>query len=163
MPRIPRISGAGRFRAVVEAGRSLAELHIGYEDVEKYQLVERHTGLRLEQNDQELYRVAKMKYAGKPGQWDKGCIIYNGHITIEGIPEEVHRYMLGARSALDWILERYQVKVDKASGIVNDPNDWAVEHEQPRYIIDLIGRIVTVSLETMRIVDSLPSLGIDSK
>jgi predicted helicase len=69
--------------------------------------------------------------------------------------------MLGARSALDWILERYQVKTDYASGIVNDPNDWSREHGQPRYIIDLIGCIVTVSLETNRIVDSLPSLGLD--
>lgn len=69
--------------------------------------------------------------------------------------------MLGARSALDWILERYQVKTDKASGIVNDPNDWSREHSQPRYIIDLIGRIVTVSLETNRIVDTLPGLSLD--
>lgn len=68
--------------------------------------------------------------------------------------------MLGSRSALDWIIERYQIKTDKASGIVNDPNDWSREHEQPRYIIDLIGRITTVSLETMKIVDNLPELGL---
>lgn len=66
---------------------------------------------------------------------------------------------LQAAAALDWIVERYQIKTDKASGIVNDPNDWSREHEEPRYIIDLIGRIVTVSLETNRIVDLLPSLG----
>lgn len=68
--------------------------------------------------------------------------------------------MLGARSAVDWIVERYQVKTDKSSGIVNDPNDWSREHEQPRYIIDLIGRIVTVSLETNRIVDGLPGMDV---
>lgn len=102
-----------------------------------------------------------MRYAGKAGAWDKTQIVYNSHISLDGIPEDAQRYMLGARSALDWILERYQVKTDKASGIVNDPNDWSREHGQPRYIIDLIGRIVTVSLETNRIVDSLPGLGLD--
>lgn len=68
--------------------------------------------------------------------------------------------MLGSRSAVEWIIERYQVKTDKASGIVNDPNDWSREVEDPRYIIDLLARIVTVSLETMQIVDSLPPLAI---
>lgn len=100
-----------------------------------------------------------MKYGGKPGAWDKTRIRYNGFIDIEGIPEDAQRYMLGSRSALDWIVERYQIKTDKASGIVNDPNDWSREHEQPRYIIDLIGRIVTVSVRTMQIVDGLPGLG----
>ncbi|MFF2244267.1 type ISP restriction/modification enzyme [Arthrobacter sp. NPDC058130] len=69
--------------------------------------------------------------------------------------------MLGSRSALDWILERYQVKTDKASGIMNDPDDWSREHEQPRYIVDLISHIVALSLATNRIVDSLPALGLD--
>ncbi|MDR1266172.1 MAG: hypothetical protein LBK42_11600, partial [Propionibacteriaceae bacterium] len=67
-------------------------------------------------------------------------------------------YLLGPRSALDWIIERYQVKTDKASGIVNDPNDWSREHNQPRYILDLLTRIVTVSMRTVEIVDSLPRL-----
>jgi predicted helicase len=101
-----------------------------------------------------------MKYAGKAGAWDKTRIIYNSQITLEGIPEEAQRYMLGSRSAIDWIIERYQVKTDKASGIVNDPNDWSREQGQPRFIIDLIGRIVTLSLETNRIVDALPELGL---
>jgi predicted helicase len=100
-----------------------------------------------------------MKYGGKAGSRDKTRIIYNAHLTLDGIPAEAHEYMLGSRSALDWILERYQVKTDKASGIVNDPNDWSREHQQPRYIIDLIGRIVTVSLETNRIIENLPGLG----
>ena len=68
--------------------------------------------------------------------------------------------MLGSRSGLDWIIERYQVKTDKASGIFNDPNDWSLEHGQPRYIIDLIGRITTLSVETLRIIDGLPELGL---
>jgi predicted helicase len=154
LPRIPQVPGADRFRAFVEAGKALSDLHIGYESLEPYALNEVASGLSVEQDDYARYAVTKMKYAGKAGAWDKTRIIYNSQITLEGIPEEAQRYMLGSRSAVDWILERYQVKTDKASGIVNDPNDWAREHDQPRYIIDLIGRIVTLSLETNKIVET---------
>lgn len=158
LPRVPLVTGADTFRALVEAGRALSDLHIGYESVEPYALHEVASGLSVDQDEYARYAVKKMKYAGKAGAWDKTRIVYNSQITLEGIPEEAQRYMLGSRSALDWILERYQVKTDKASGIINDPNDWAREHRQPRYIIDLIGRIVAVSLETNRIVDALPDL-----
>jgi predicted helicase len=100
-----------------------------------------------------------MKYAGKAGAWDKTRIICNSHLTLEGMPKEAQRYMIGSRSAVDWIIERYQIKIDKPSGIANDPNDWSRERGQPRYGIDLIGRIVTLSLETNRIVDGLPEFG----
>ena len=80
------------------------------------------------------------------------------NLTLRGIPDEAHEYMLGARSGLDWIIDRYRVKTDKASGIVNDPNDWAAEHEDPRYIVNLIKRVTTVSVETMGIVAGLPEL-----
>jgi len=79
---------------------------------------------------------------------------------LRGVPEEAYRYMLGSRSAIEWIMERYQVKVDEASGIRNDPNDWSREVVNPRYIIDLLARIITVSLETVTIVDALPPLDI---
>ncbi|MDQ1053066.1 putative helicase [Arthrobacter sp. SORGH_AS 212] len=161
LPRIPLVSGNERFRAVLEAGKALSDLHIGYESLEPYALNEVATRLVAEHDDYARYAVTKMKYAGKAGAWDKTQIIYNSHITLEGIPAEAHRYMLGSRSALDWILERYQVKTDKASGIANDPNDWSREHEQPRYIIDLIGRVVALSLETNRVVDSLPDLDLN--
>lgn len=106
----------------------------------------------------DLYRVKKMRYGGEGREKDKSVIVVNDHITLHGIPDEAHEYMLGSRSALDWVLDRYQVKTDKASGIVNDPNDWAVEHEDPRYIVDLIKRVTTVSVETMRIVKDLPPI-----
>jgi predicted helicase len=102
-----------------------------------------------------------MKYGGKSGAWDKTRIQYNAYVELQDVPEDAQRYMLGSRSAVDWILERYQVKTDKASGIVNDPNDWTREHGHPRYIIDLLGRIVTVSIETMNIVDGLPHMAIE--
>jgi predicted helicase len=102
--------------------------------------------------------TAEQKQAGLRD--DRSTIVHNDHITLRGVPEEAYRYLLGSRSAIAWIMERYQVKVDKASKIRNDPNDWAREVGNPRYIIDLLARIVTVSLETMTIVDALPPLDV---
>jgi hypothetical protein len=85
-------------------------------------------------------------------------IQYNDRITLRCVPEEAYRYTLGSRSAIEWIIDRYWVKTDKASGIVNHPDDWSREVGDPRYIVDLLARIVTVCLETIRLVDSLPRL-----
>jgi len=114
-----------------------------------------------------FFRVEKMRF-GKPTaaqkaageNKDRSTIVYNDRITLTGIPEAAYRYMLGSRSAVEWIIDRYQVKTDKDSGIVNDPNDWSREVKDPRYIIDLLAKIVTVSLETMQQVDTLPLLAI---
>ncbi len=89
---------------------------------------------------------------------DRSRLRYNDHLTLSGIPPEAHEYVLGTRSGIDWIIDRYYIKTDKASGIVNDVNDWGLERGEPRYILDLIKRIVTVSVETMRIVRGLPEL-----
>ncbi|MGM1029893.1 MAG: type ISP restriction/modification enzyme [Actinomycetota bacterium] len=158
LPRIPMVADRERFEEFADAGRKLSELHIGYEDVEPYPVVET-IALSAPSDPYERFKVSKMKYGGKPGAWDKTRIRYNDSIDISGIPDEAQRYMLGSRSALDWVVERYQVKTDVASGITNDPNDWSREHNEPRYIIDLIGRITSVSIETMKIVDALPTLG----
>jgi predicted helicase len=91
---------------------------------------------------------------------DRSAIVYNSRITLNGIPENAYNYMLGSRSAIEWMIERYQVKTDKSSHILNDPNDWSREVNDPRYIIDLLARIVTVSIETVKLVDSLPALDI---
>lgn len=140
-----------------QAGKELLGLHLGYEIVEPYPLVETTT---FQTGDNQMYRVAKMRF-GKIGRGeDRSAIIYNSHVTLSGIPEEAHDYTLASRSAIGWIMERYQVKTDKVSGIVNDPNDWCDEVGDPRYIIDLVKRIVTVSVETVRIVNSLPPLEI---
>lgn len=89
---------------------------------------------------------------------DRSSIIYNEHITLSGIPQEAYEYMLGSRSAIEWIMERYQVKTDKPSGIVNDPNDWCAEVGNPRYIVDLLRKVITVSVETNRLISDLPKL-----
>lgn len=157
LPRIPLVATVEDFHSFRDAGRELATLHIGYEAVEPYPLQETAPmGL----DEWELYRVTKMRYAGKGTAKDKSTVVYNPHVTLTGIPDEAHRYLLGSRTALEWVMERYQVKTDKPSGIVNDPNDWAHEVGDPRYIIDLVKRVVTVSVETMRIVDGLPLLEI---
>ena len=161
LPRIPKVDTRETFEAFATAGRELMELHIGYEQVEPWpdlQIV----GNEPHGDPYEWFRVTKMAY-GKHREngklvADKSVVAYDPHITVTGIPLEAQEYMLGARSALDWILERYQVKTDKPSGITNDPNDWSREHNQPRYILDLLTRIVTVSIRTVEIVASLPSL-----
>lgn len=150
LPRVPLVQD---FQTFSDAGRELAGLHLGYESVEPYPV-------SVERAPNASYRVEKMRYAKTGRVADKSTIIYNSGITVSGIPVEAHEYMLGSRSAIDWIIERYQVKTDKASGIVNDPNDWAEEQGNPRYILDLLARIVTVSVETVKIVKSLPPLEI---
>ncbi|MFD5443709.1 MULTISPECIES: DEAD/DEAH box helicase [Streptomyces] len=154
LPRIPKVRD---FRGFADAGRALADLHIGYESQEPYNGIVEQTSGSADTPPSELFRVTKMKILKKGGEADRSTIIYNVRVTLSNIPEEAYRYQLGARSAIEWIIDRYQVKVDKASGIVNDPNDWS---DDPRYIVDLLRRIVTLSLETMKIVDSLPELDI---
>ena len=89
---------------------------------------------------------------------DKSTIVYNSRITISNIPEKAYEYVVNGKSAIEWIMERYQVKTDKKSGITNDPNDWSLEHEKPRYILDLLLSIINVSVQTVDIVNSLPKL-----
>jgi len=99
-----------------------------------------------------------MTFAKRDRQVDKTAIIYNSHLTLGGIPPEAYDYVVNGKPALEWIMERYQVTIDKDSGIKNDPNDWCREHDNPRYIVDLLKRVTRVSLETMKIVRSLPPL-----
>ena len=104
------------------------------------------------------FLVQKMTFGRKDKQVDKTTIVYNSHLTFMGIPLEAYEYVVNGKSAIEWIMERYEVKRDKDSGIANDPNDWAKEHQKPRYILDLLKSVITVSIETMKIVNSLPPL-----
>jgi predicted helicase len=99
-----------------------------------------------------------MTFGRKDKQVDKTKIIYNSHLTLRGVPPDAYDYVVNGNFAIEWIIERYQITRDKDSCIANDPNDWAREHGQPRYIVDLLKRIVTVILEAMKIVKSLPPL-----
>ncbi|WP_062980647.1 DEAD/DEAH box helicase [Nocardia anaemiae] len=160
LPHIPTPKTRERFEQLATAGRALSNLHVDYEKVAPYDLdVQLKPGANAE--DPATWRVLKMKWGktkdpetGKNVD-DRTTIIYNPKITIAGIPADAERYMLGPRSALAWIIDRYQVKSDPASGIINDPNDWCDEHDSPTYIVDLIRRVTHVAVETMKIVDSL--------
>ena len=163
LPRIPRVRTAADFRHFSQAGRDLAALHLNYETVDKYPLTIEAKG-KLTDAD---YRVEKMKFAkakdpatGKSIN-DRSTVVYNGKITLTGIPEAAWDYVVNGKAALDWVMERQAVRVDKASGIVNDANDWATETMgNPRYPLELFQRVVTVSMETQKIVASLPPLDI---
>lgn len=156
LPRIPELQDPADFLAFSTAGQELAHLHRDYEEIDKYPLAITCPA------DADL-RVTKMRYGGKAGAWDKSTVIVNEQITVTGIPPEAQEYMLGSRSALDWVIERYQVKTDKASGIVNDPNNWGTEHDEPEYILDLLRRVTTVSVETVQSVKGLPPLRLRAK
>lgn len=150
LPRIPQVKS---FVEYARIGRALADLHVDYESVEQYPLGE-ETAIDVPDDPYELYRIEKLAWISRK---DHSGIRYNSHLTITGIPEEESGYRVGGRSPLEWIIDRYQVKVDKASGIVNDPNAWLREHENPRYVVDLIRSLVTVSLETQRLIAELPA------
>jgi predicted helicase len=163
LPRIPRVRKAEDFWHFSKAGRALAALHLNYETVEKYPLAIQAKGPLTDAD----YRVEKMKFAKKKDPEtgksvnDRSTVIYNTKITMTGIPEAAWDYVVNGKAALDWVMERQAVRVDKASGIVNDANDWAIETMgNPKYPLELFQRIITVSLETQKIVNALPPLDI---
>lgn len=150
MPRVPYVRD---FESFSKAGRELADLHLNYETVEPYKDVK--VEIKETTNKESLFKVNKMRFGKTKGKTDKSIIRYNDYITVSNIPLRAYDYVVNGRSAIEWIIDQYQVKVDKASGIKNDPNDYS---ENPRYILDLLKRIITVSLETLDIVESLPTL-----
>ena len=175
LPHIPLVAGREDFVAFTTAGRGLADLHLDYETVEPMPLSLVVDGENVPWDLREtispsLLHVDKMRYARvrRDGrlQEDKTSIVYNEHVTISGIPVQAQDYLLGSRSGMDWLLDRYRVSTHKASGIVNDPNDWMAEGAgggptapaQPRYLLDLIARVTTVSVRTQGIVEDLPAL-----
>lgn len=162
LPRIPLVEDPCPF---IEAGHKLSELHLGYESADRYPL----TGLDIEPDGNDPYdffAVQKITFARNRNaetnklEADRSTVAFNPRITLSGIPENAYRYVLGPRSAIEWVMDRYQVKTDSASGIVKNPNDWSKEVGDPRYVVDLFARVVTVSLRTMQIVDGLPPLAI---
>ncbi|WP_298128594.1 type ISP restriction/modification enzyme, partial [Ferrovum sp.] len=159
LPRIPCVPGGDRFRAFCQAGRDLAGLHLNYETVEPYPLtLTVHGEPTLTDAD---YRVKKMRYGKNGKDKDLTTIHYNDRITVSGIPLEAYEYIVNGKPALDWVVERQCAKTDKDSGIMSDANDWALETmNNPKYPLELLQRVITVSLEAMKIVRSLPQLEI---
>lgn len=151
---LPRLPLAGDFWAFSKAGKKLSDLHVGYEQCEPWPVQE--TARLLDIDPKKDCRIQKMTFGkGKDKKADKSTIIVNSNITLGGIPLEAYEYVVNGKPAIEWIVERYQITKDKDSQIANDPNDWS---EDPRYIIDLIKKVVRVSMETMKIVKGLPAL-----
>lgn len=161
LPRIPCVKKSSDFWAFSQAGRKLADLHIGYEAVEPYPVSYKEGALFMGELKPADYRVEKMKFGKKGKDVDKSTVIYNNKITMTGIPLEAYDYVVNGKPALEWVMERQCVKTDKDSGIVNDANLYATETVgDPSYPLKLFQRVITVSLETMNIVRSLPKLDI---
>lgn len=157
LPRIPIAERVADFMTFCKAGRELAELHLNYEHYPAPESVTVSGAQPLSGNDEDYayYAVEKMRY---PKKGERGTIIFNSRITIGNIPADAYGYIVNGKPAIEWIMERYAVSVDKRSGIKNDPNLWAREHRQPRYVLDLLLSIIHVSLETQRIVSQLPKI-----
>lgn len=162
LPRIPRVRTFEQFKAFSEAGKNLAQLHVNFESVPMYDGVD-----IIKKAEIPSYRVNQMKWgkiAGKKGNdaKDKTKLIYNEDITIENIPLEAQNYVVNKKSALDWVVERACVKTDKHSGIVNDFNAYGEEMGNSRYPFELFLRVITVSLETTKIIKNLPKFELHS-
>lgn len=159
LPRIPIVESAADFMAFYNAGKQLAAIHLGYESEEPWAGL-KVEGLELPEgaDPYEYYRVEKMRF---PKKGERSTIIFNPHIRISNIPEEAYQYVVNGKSAIEWLMERYAITTDKASGIRNDPNDWAREHNKPRYILDLMRSIVSVSMKTVEIVNNLPRINFE--
>jgi predicted helicase len=147
LPRLPLVERTDDFWAFSRAGRALAALHVDYEQVPA------HPQVVVTGAEHGMFAVEKMRFAAKDR---KDTIIYNSAITISNIPAEAYEYVVNGKSAIEWVLERYAITTHKESGIVNDPNDWAAEVGNPRYILDLLLSVIHVSTQTVALVTGLP-------
>ncbi len=168
LARIPLCKTGAEFAAFVKAGCKLGDLHCGYENAE----MNTDCVVDVAKGVASPFALTKMRFAkkehpvdenrnGKLERWeleDHTRIIYNEHVTIRGIPLPAYDYVVNGKSAIEWIMERYQFTKDKNSGIVNDPNLWLKESGNERYVVDLLRKVITVSIETQELVAKLPRL-----
>ena len=156
-PKIPLVENTDDFYNFSKAGRKLARLHTGYETLGAPE------GVIVEGVDSGNFRVQKMKHPIINKEKQKDTIIYNRSISIKNIPLKAYDYMVKGRPAIQWVMEQYKIRTDKKSGITNDPNDYSKEIGNPRYILDVLLGVITISIETLRIVEGLPKLEFDSR
>jgi predicted helicase len=154
-PRIPILKNKDEF---VEIGKKLADLHLNYENVAPYEGVE-----VIQKSSNPSYHVTKMKFGkirneNKKLVNDKSTIIFNSDITISNIPQKAYEYVVNGRSAIEWVIDQYQIKTDKESGFIDDPNLFS---EDEKYIFNLLLSVINVSVQTVDLVNNLPPLEID--
>lgn len=162
LPRIPKVQD---FWSYANIGRELAELHVNYEEVTPYPGVTAKTSMIAPHDDWQKYHLKKLGWGKKSGKRpdDYTTLVYNEYLTFTGIPEQANEYKIGGRSPLEWMVDRYRIKTDTKSGIVNDPNDYCREINDPAYIAKLIPALVTVSMRTLELTRALPEFIIDEE
>jgi predicted helicase len=156
LPRLPLVEKVADFWAFSKAGRNLADIHLNYEEQEppREVLINGKSKPKTPFPANQL-AVNKMSF---PSKGQKDTIIYNSYLTVSNIPAKAYEYIVNGKSAIEWVMERYAVTTHKESGITNDPNDWALEHGNPQYILDLLLSVITVSIKTVDIVAGLPKV-----
>ena len=158
LPRIPFVEGPDDFWAFAEAGKSLGDLHVNYEQAEPCPAL--INGCPFDRTDfsDDDFRVTKMRFSGNRGS-DRSTIVYNHRIKVSGIPENAYDYSANGKTPVGWVMDRQRVSKDKKSAIVNDANRYAVENVgDAAYPLKLLLRAITVGVETSRIVQQLPPL-----
>lgn len=159
LPRIPPVKKYQDFKSFSDMGKTLSDLHINFDEIEPYPVELKEGDLRLAVIDdpKKFFYVKKMRL-----DITKSSIVYNANITIQNIPKDVFNYLVNSKSAIEWIIERYQVTQNDDTGISNDPNEYAnIVMKDPKYPLLLLQRTITLSLKTNEIVKSLPPLDID--
>lgn len=154
LPRIPVVKDKYKY---VDLGQKLMDIHLNYEKVPVYKKVD------IEYNGTPNYKVSKMKFSKKRNKQgklekDRSTIIFNDSITISNIPERAYEYIINGKSAIEWIMEQYQIKTDKKTNITDDPNDYS---KDPKYIFNLLLRVINMSIQTVALINQLPSLEIE--
>ncbi|WP_029759328.1 DEAD/DEAH box helicase [Fusobacterium nucleatum] len=149
IPRLPLVDDYNTFKIYSDIGKELADLHLNYENIE------RDSNIIVEGEESNNFKVEKMRFENKD---KKDIIIFNSDIKIKNIPLEAYDYQVNGKSAVEWIVERYTVSVNKDSGIENNPNLWCEENKNPRYILDLLLSIISLSLKTNELIKKLPKI-----
>jgi predicted helicase len=156
LPRLPLLEKPADFWTFSKTGRELADLHLNYEDQPPpKEILINGKPIPNKPFPSDQLIVKQMKF---PAKDKKDTIIFNQYISISNIPPKAYKYVVNGKSAIEWVMERYSVIIHKESGIENNPNDWAKEHENPQYILDLLLSVITVSMNTVDIVAGLPKV-----
>jgi predicted helicase len=161
LPRIPIVDDVNTFMDFYNAGKALANLHLNYEQVppcSECMVTVADFVMSDNYTEYDHFQVTKMRF---PSKVDKSTILYNGNVRIDNIPTKAYEYVVNGKSAIEWVMERYCIKQDPDSLIVNDANAWSREHHNPTYILDLLLSIINLSIQTVDIVNGLPKLIFD--
>ena len=149
IPRLSLVDDYNIFKSYSDIGRELADLHLNYENIE------RDSNIIVEGEESNNFKIEKMRFSNKD---KKDTIIFNSDIKITNIPLEAYDYQVNGKSAIEWVVERYAITVNKDSGIENNPNLWCEENENPRYILDLLLSVISLSLKTNELIKKLPEI-----